>query len=120
VPQIRVILGNIRLSLLCVIRLHRRQQWPPLPSSGLRHSHHDCCADTVKQQAARADAIVVADGGYGAVNEALAKKRQGQHSPTKLPITVRYNPEVLAYFKANGTDWQTPMNDVFCDQVAQL
>ena len=75
---------------------------------------------TTAETAARKSAVSVAGGGYAAVREALAKKRQGQHSPTKLPITVRYNPEVLAYFKANGTDWQTPMNDVFCDQVAQL
>ncbi len=79
-------------------------------------------AATAKQQAARAGAVVVAGGGYGAVRDALAKKRQGQrgpqHSPTKLPVTVRYNPEVVAYFKATGAGWQTRMNDVLSDWVA--
>ena len=79
-------------------------------------------AATAKQQAARAGAVVVGGGGYGAVRQALAKKRQGQrgpqHSPTKMPVTVRYNPEVVAYFKATGAGWQTRMNDVLCDWVA--
>ena len=34
-----------------------------------------------------------------------------QQKPTKLAVTVRYNPEVIAYFKAIGDGWQTLMND---------
>lgn len=66
---------------------------------------------------------VVQSGGYSAVRDALAQKRQGQrgpqHTPTKLPVTVRYNPEVVAYFKASGAGWQTRMNDALCEWVAK-
>ena len=79
-------------------------------------------AATVKERAARHDAIVVAGGGYGAVRDALIQKRQGQrgpqHRPTKTPVTVRYDPEVLAYFKGTGAGWQTCMNAVLCEWVA--
>ena len=79
-------------------------------------------ASTVKERAARLDAVVVAGGGYGVVRDALIQKRQGQrgpqHRPTKTPVTVRYDPEVLAYFKATGAGWQTRMNEVLCEWVA--
>lgn len=78
---------------------------------------------TTKELAARRNAVVVAGGGYAAVRDALAQKRQGQrgpqHAPTKLPVTVRYNPEVVAYFKATGAGWQTRMNDALCEWVAK-
>ncbi len=79
-------------------------------------------AATRAEQAARRHAVV-ATGGYAAVRDALAQKRQGQRgpqrAPTKLPVTVRYNPEVVAYFKATGSGWQTRMNDVLSGWVAQ-
>ena len=77
---------------------------------------------TAQEVAARRGAVVVQGGGYVAVRDALAQKRQGhrgpQLAPTKLPVTVRYNPEVVAYFKATGTGWQTRMNDALCEWVA--
>ena len=77
---------------------------------------------TAKELAARRNAVVVTGGGYAAVRDALVQKRQGQrgpqHTPTKLPVTVRYNPEVVAYFKATGAGWQTRMNDALCEWVA--
>ena len=80
-------------------------------------------AATAKERAARSDAVVVAGGGYGAVRDALIQKRQGQrgpqHRPTKTPVTVRYDPEVVAYFKGTGAGWQTRMNEVLCDWVAK-
>jgi uncharacterized protein (DUF4415 family) len=73
-------------------------------------------------RAARTNAVVVSGGGYQAVRQALAKKRQGQRdpqrSPTKLPVTVRYSPEVITYFKATGAGWQTRMNDELREWVA--
>lgn len=77
---------------------------------------------TAKEKAARANAVVVKSGGYVTVREALAKKRQGQRgpqrSPTKLPVTVRYSPEVIAYFKSTGDGWQTRMNDALSEWVS--
>ena len=72
---------------------------------------------------ARSRAVVVQGGGYAAVRDALAQKRQGQRgpqlAPTKQPVTVRYDPEVVAYFKATGAGWQTRMNDALCEWVAK-
>ncbi len=34
-----------------------------------------------------------------------------QKEPTKISVTVRYSPEVLAYFRATGKGWQTRMDD---------
>lgn len=31
---------------------------------------------------------------------------------TKVPVTMRLDPEVLAYFKASGRGWQTRMGEV--------
>jgi len=39
-------------------------------------------------------------------------RRGPQKLPTKVAVTVRYSPEVLAYFKASGDGWQTRMNEV--------
>ena len=38
-------------------------------------------------------------------------------TPTKVPVTVRYSPEVVAYFKATGEGWQTRMNDALQEYV---
>ena len=79
-------------------------------------------AATVKERAARHEAIVVIGGGFSVVRDALVQKCQGQrgpqHRPTKTPVTVRYYPEVVAYFKGTGAGWQTRMNEVLCEWVA--
>ena len=83
----------------------------------------DDVTTTVNEVAAQRNAVVVKAGGYAAVRDALAQKRRGQRgpqlAPTKLPVTVRYNPEVVAYFKATGAGWQTRMNDALCEWVAK-
>lgn len=60
--------------------------------------------------------VFVPGGGYRAVREAVAAKRKPgqrgpQATPTKQLVSVRYSPEVLAYFKAGGAGWQTRMDD---------
>ena len=83
----------------------------------------DTTIPSAHEVTAQRNAVVVQGGGYAAVRDALAQKRQGQRgpqlAPTKLPVTVRYNPEVVAYFKATGAGWQTRMNDALCDWVAK-
>jgi uncharacterized protein (DUF4415 family) len=49
----------------------------------------------------------------------LPGQRGPQKQPTKVPVTVRYSPEVVAYFKATGEGWQTRMNDALREYVAQ-
>jgi uncharacterized protein (DUF4415 family) len=55
-------------------------------------------------------------GGYKAVRVAIAAKRKqgergAQVEPTKQLVSVRYSPEVLAFFRAGGAGWQTRMDD---------
>jgi uncharacterized protein (DUF4415 family) len=38
---------------------------------------------------------------------------------TKQPVSIRLSPEVLAYFKATGTGWQTRMDAVLRQYVDQ-
>lgn len=49
----------------------------------------------------------------------LPGERGPQKRPTKVAVTVRYSPEVLAYFKATGQGWQTRMNEVLREYVAE-
>lgn len=44
-------------------------------------------------------------------------QRGPQKQPTKMAVTVRYNPEVLDFFKQTGSGWQTRMNDVLLAHV---
>jgi len=69
-----------------------------------------------------AQAVVVKGGGYAAVGEALAKKRERgergpQVAPTKQLVSVRYSPEVLQYFKASGAGWQTRVDEALLEWV---
>ena len=42
---------------------------------------------------------------------ALKKTRGPQQAPTKVPTTIRFDPEVLAGLKATGKGWQTRVNE---------
>jgi uncharacterized protein (DUF4415 family) len=37
----------------------------------------------------------------------------------KLLVSVRYSPEVIAYFKSTGEGWQSLMDGVLCEYVAR-
>lgn len=61
-------------------------------------------------------AVLVKGGGYQAVKTAVAAKRKLgqrglQRAPVKQLVSVRYSPEVIAYFKSEGAGWQTRMDD---------
>jgi len=49
----------------------------------------------------------------------LPGQRGPQKRPTKVPLTVRYSPEVVEYFKSTGEGWQTRMNDALQEYVEQ-
>ncbi len=77
---------------------------------------------TAKEEVKLVNVVVVKGGGYAAVRAALAQKRERgqrgpQQSPTKQLVSVRYSPEVLQYFKATGTGWQTRMNEALLEWV---
>ncbi len=59
--------------------------------------------------------VVVKDGGYKAVQAALAQKRQpGRRGPgkrpTKVAINIRLSPDILEAFKSTGDGWQTKVD----------
>ena len=77
---------------------------------------------TAAEEMKMANAVVIKGGGYAAVRAAVARQRQRgergpQVAPTKQLVSVRYSPEVLQYFKATGTGWQTRMNEALLEWV---
>ena len=77
---------------------------------------------TAKERKQWDNAVFVNGGGYNAVRAAVAAKRSPgergpQRAPTKQLVSVRYSPEVLQYFKATGTGWQTRMNEALLEWV---
>ncbi len=55
----------------------------------------------------------------------LAKIKRGvgergpQKAPTKVPISIRVSPEVAEYFRAAGKGWQSRIDRVLKEYVAQ-
>jgi uncharacterized protein (DUF4415 family) len=69
--------------------------------------------------------VLVKGGGYQAARAAVASQRKVgqrgvQRAPVKQLVSVRYSPEVIAYFKSEGAGWQTRMDEALkqwvCDQ----
>ena len=50
----------------------------------------------------------------------VRKGRGKQKSPTKEQVTIRLSPDVLAYFKDNGTGWQTRIDIALKDYISQV
>lgn len=78
---------------------------------------------TAKEEAKWSTGVLVNGDGYEAVRKAVAEKRKpGQRgpqvAPTKQLVSVRYSPEVLAFFKASGAGWQRRMDDALKQWVA--
>ena len=42
----------------------------------------------------------------------LVRRRGPQVAPTKRPVSLRLDPDVLAKFRATGPGWQSRINDV--------
>ncbi len=60
------------------------------------------------------DRPVTAQEGAAALRQALARGRPKVEKP-KQALTVRYDADVVAAFKATGRGWQTRMNDALRD-----
>jgi uncharacterized protein (DUF4415 family) len=78
---------------------------------------------TAREEAKWSTGVMVNGGGYEAVRKALAARRKpGQRgpqvAPTKQLVSVRYSPEVLAFFKASGAGWQSRMDDALKQWVS--
>lgn len=78
---------------------------------------------TAKEEAKWSNAVLVNGGGYQAARAAVAARRKPgqrglQRSPTKQLVSVRYSPEVLEYFKSEGSGWQTRMDEALKQWVS--
>jgi len=59
---------------------------------------------------------------YAELKEKLAERRRHrgpQKAPHKIMTAIRFDPDVLAALKATGKGWQTRVNDVMREWVAQ-
>ena len=65
------------------------------------------------------NAIVTPGGGVQATLTALRRARGPGQKPRKTQLTVRYSPEVVAYFKATGQGWQGRMDAALKEWIAQ-
>ena len=64
-------------------------------------------------------AIVTPGGGVDATLAVLRRARGPARKPRKTQLTVRYSPEVVAYFKATGQGWQARMDAALKEWIAQ-
>ncbi len=44
-------------------------------------------------------------------------QRVKQKMPTKIPVTLRYSPEVVNYFKSSGDGWQIRMDEALKEWI---
>ncbi len=49
----------------------------------------------------------------------LQAKLGKKHKPTRESITIELSPKVTDYFRATGNDWQTRIDDVLKEYVAE-
>lgn len=55
-----------------------------------------------------------------ALQKTLGMRPRGpQKTPKKIPTTIRFSPEVMDYFRASGEGWQSRMDGVLREYVAQ-
>ena len=61
------------------------------------------------------NAIVTRGGGVLATVEEIRRVRGKNKHPTKEQVAIRFDPDVLAAFRADGAGWQTRMNAALKD-----
>ncbi len=57
---------------------------------------------------------------YAALLAHKPKKRGKQKTPTKKPVYLRLDPEVLDYFKSTGAGWQSRINNFLKAAVTNI
>ena len=63
-------------------------------------------------------AVVTEGGGVKATLATLRRKRGPNKRPPKEQVAIRFSPEVLAYFRAQGRGWQTRMDEALKEFIA--
>jgi uncharacterized protein (DUF4415 family) len=61
----------------------------------------------------------VSHSAYQLHSETTKRKRGANKLPTKEQVAIRFDEEVLAYFRSTGKGWQTRMNEVLKEWVKQ-
>ena len=65
------------------------------------------------------DAQPLTDAQLAAMVPMRSLRGRPKSESRKLLLSVRYSPEVVAYFKSTGEGWQTRMDDVLREYVAR-
>lgn len=63
-------------------------------------------------------AIATPGGGVDATLAELRRQRGPGQRPRKEQVAIRFSPEVLAYFRAQGPGWQTRMDEALKEFIA--
>jgi uncharacterized protein (DUF4415 family) len=63
-------------------------------------------------------AVVTEGGGVKTTLESLRRNRGINNPRSKEQVAIRFSPEVLAYFRAQGRDWQTCMDEALKEFIA--
>ena len=50
---------------------------------------------------------------------AYRARRGRQKRPTKVPVSIRLDPDVVDYFRATGEGWQSRINEVLVEYVTR-
>ncbi len=56
-------------------------------------------------------AMITEGGGVEATLTSLRRRRGPNKRPAKEQVAIRFSPEVLAYFRAQGRGWQTRIDE---------
>ena len=52
------------------------------------------------------------------LRQKIASRRRGpQKVPTKVPVSIRLSPEVVAAFRASGAGWQSRVDDILREHI---
>jgi uncharacterized protein (DUF4415 family) len=62
-------------------------------------------------------AVVTEGGGVEATLTSLRRRRGPNKRPVKEQVAIRFSPEVLAYFRAQGRGWQTRMDEALKEYI---
>ena len=54
------------------------------------------------------------------LREILRHRGRPKSDTHKVPVTVRLDPKVVAFFRASGPGWQTRMNDALVGYVGRM
>ena len=46
-----------------------------------------------------------------------SRKRGPQKDPTKVPVSIRLSPEVVAAFRTSGAGWQARVDDILREHI---